>query len=219
MSTNRRDGEQALLEKYRIALTNAKEQPIISKSLAAHGYGDAMISEGVSLYNLTMKFYNFNKREDEETDHAFEKFDNLRDALAETYSEHRKKAKITFDIEPLILKELDLRDAMPETYLEWMVTVKKFYSKFSESTQLQARIATLGVTSDVLKKLHADVIEVEYLRAQYVREDGESQNATQKKNIVFLQFDEWMSKFYKIARIALKDQPQLLEALGILVRN
>jgi len=56
-------------------------------------------------------------------------------------------------------------------------------------------------------------------RAEYLREIGESQDATKAKNAAFSTIDDWMSEFYAIAEIGLEDNPQLLEALGKTVRS
>ena len=46
-----------------------------------------------------------------------------------------------------------------------------------------------------------------------------AQEATKKKDAAFAKMDNWMSEFYAFARIALEDQPQLLEALGKVVKS
>jgi len=52
-----------------------------------------------------------------------------------------------------------------------------------------------------------------------LREVGESQDATKIKDAAFVKMDDWMSEFYAVAKIALEDNPQLLESLGKLVRS
>ncbi|NLT49572.1 MAG: hypothetical protein GXX85_01480, partial [Ignavibacteria bacterium] len=48
---------------------------------------------------------------------------------------------------------------------------------------------------------------------------GESEDATKEKDAAFAKMDKWMSDFYAVARIALEDKPQLLEALGKIVKS
>ncbi len=59
----------------------------------------------------------------------------------------------------------------------------------------------------------------EVTHEEYLREVGESQDATKQKDAAFAEIDDWMRDFYAVARIALEDHPQLLETLGILVRS
>ena len=61
--------------------------------------------------------------------------------------------------------------------------------------------------------------ELETARAVYLRELGESQEATRTKDAAFAKIDDWMGEFYAVAKIALEEKPQLLEALGKSVKS
>jgi len=74
---------------------------------------------------------------------------------------------------------------------------------------------TPAIVADCLSK-HQSLLA---LRAIYDKESGESQESTQSKNTDLLNLKEWMEDFDIIAKIALYDNPQLLEVLGILVRS
>jgi len=52
-----------------------------------------------------------------------------------------------------------------------------------------------------------------------LRELGESQDATQTKDKALAAISIWMRDFYDVAKIALDDSPQLLEVLGLSVKN
>lgn len=63
------------------------------------------------------------------------------------------------------------------------------------------------------------ISNLEAARADYLRGKGESQDSTKIKDAAFVKIDDWMSEFYAVAKIALEDNPQLLESLGKLVRS
>lgn len=65
-------------------------------------------------------------------------------------------------------------------------------------------------------KVIADVV---LARREYLREKGESKEATKVKDAAFDKMDDWMRDFYAVSKIALEDHPQLLESLGKLVRS
>lgn len=80
-------------------------------------------------------------------------------------------------------------------------------------------LSKYNVTPESLLEGQKLVAELEASRASYLKEKGESQNTTDLKDEAFRKLNSWMSDFKSIARIALEDQPQLLEALGIFVRS
>ncbi len=45
----------------------------------------------------------------------------------------------------------------------------------------------------------------------------DAQSSTQKRNEVLKALNRWVGDFKKVARVALQDDPQLLESLGIMV--
>ena len=211
--------ESAILERYRVALENVEAQSEIATIMAELGYDSAMIEEGKQLFTKTREAYDLNVKEDDETSQAYSDFAEKRELLDETYTLHRKKAKVVFRKNLEIMKRLELDDAIPRTYVKWMETVKKFYAEILADTTLQEKIARLKVTVEDLNAANTLVNELEAARSEYLREKGESQDATTEKDTVFSELDDWMSEFYAVARIALEDNIQLLEALGVIVRN
>jgi hypothetical protein len=60
---------------------------------------------------------------------------------------------------------------------------------------------------------------VETANLVQTKEKGESQNATKVRDTVVDSLSAWLSDFIAISRIALEEEPQLLESLGILQRS
>ena len=219
MSQRQSRAESAILERYRVALENVTAQSEIATIMAEFGYDAALIEEGKQLFTQTREAFDNNQREDDETSQTYSLFIQNRTALAGTYSLHRKKAKVVFRKDLEIMKRLNLDTAIPEAYLKWLETVKKFYTEMLADTALQEKIARLKVTADDLNAANALVSVLETARSEYLKEKGESQDATKTKDEAFSRLDDWMSEFYAVARIALEDNIQLLEALGVIVRN
>ena len=77
----------------------------------------------------------------------------------------------------------------------------------------------LKITEQEITKQLQLLKEVEQAHADYQKEKGESQQATKDKNDAFEALDKWLAKFFKVAKIALEDKPQLLEILGKTIRS
>ncbi|GET23036.1 MULTISPECIES: hypothetical protein [Prolixibacter] len=211
--------EAELLERNRVALENAEQQPEIASAMSELGYDATKIAEGKTLLAENQQAYNFNKTEDDETSEAYNSFTANYDAIDEIYRKHRKKAKVIYRKDPLMLAKLNIDGSIPRSYAKWLETVQKFYTEAIADTAIQEKLASLKISLEELNSTQAQIGELKTARANYRREVGESQEATKKKDAAFAKIDDWMSEFYAVARIALEDQPQLLEALGKVVKS
>jgi len=218
MSKNLRTSEAQTLEQYRVAFENTASQPQISTTMAEYGYDSATMAIGKALYDETRLSFDSNKKETDEEAAAYALFASKEDQLAKIYSEHRKKAKVVFRNDPVTADKLEISGSLPQAYIKWLEVVKKFYTLALAKKDIQTQLSRLKVTVDELTAANALIPDVEAARAAYLKEKGESQDATTVKDTAFAKLDDWMSEFYAVAKIALGDNPQLLEALGKVVK-
>jgi len=218
MATRPKNSEADTLELYRVALENAETQSEIATVMAELGYDSAKITEGKTLLTETRSAYDFNKTEDDETSAASASFSGKKAELEKVFKMQRKKAKVIFRNDSLTADKLAISGEMPRTYIKWLEAAKKFYSVATTDTAIQTKLARLAITADSLTAANTLITELEAARAEYLKEVGESQDATKAKDAAFAKMDDWMSEFYAVARIGLEDNPQLLEALGKIVK-
>ena len=218
MATRPKNSEADTLELYRVALENAETQSEIATVMAELGYDSAKITEGKTLLTETRSAYDFNKTEDDETSAASAAFSDKKAELEKVFKMQRKKAKVIFRNDSLTADKLAISGEMPRTYIKWLEAAKKFYSVASADTDIQSKLARLKISADDLAAANTAISGLEAARAEYLKEKGESQDATKAKDSAFAKMDDWMSEFYAVARIGLEDNPQLLEALGKIVR-
>lgn len=219
MATKKTSSEAETLEQYRIALENTESQTEIATIMAEFGYDETLLTEGKTLLTKTREAFDFNKKEDDETTESYSNFTTLKENLAKTYSLHRKKAKVIFRKEPTTLSKLALTGSLPSAYITWLETVKKFYTVASEDTAIQTKLVRLKITPEDISGTITLINNLEEARATYLREKGESQDATKAKDKAFAEIDDWISEFYAVAKIALEDNLQLLESIGKFVRS
>lgn len=210
--------EIQFLETCQLALTNAENQPDVAKYMSEMGYDAAKLAEGRALYVETKGVYEANKKEHQDESVAYSDFDQKVKKLLQDYTLLRKKAKVVFRKEPLVLSRLKLDGTMPVAYVNKIDVIRTFATVMLADSALQAEMNRLKVKSDDIETLNAQLALVDQARAKYHQEKGESQNMTSIKDKAFAKLDDWMNEFYAVARIALEDQPQLLEALGKVIR-
>lgn len=219
MATKRTFSEAETLEQYRVALENVTTQTEIATIMAEFGYDETTLTEGKNLLTKTREAFDFNKKEDDETSEAYNNFATQKENLAKTYSLHRKKAKVIFRKDPITLSKLALTGSLPTAYIKWLEVVKKFYTVVTNDTDLQTKLLRLKITTEEINNTTQQITNLELARATYLQEKGESQDATKAKDKAFSEIDDWMSEFYAVAKIALEDNPQLLESIGKFVRS
>ena len=219
MPLKKNQTEAEALEQYRVSFENVEKQPEIATIMAEFGYDETLLTEGKTLLTKTRQAFDFNKKEDDETSEAYKNFTELKENLAKTYTLHRKKGKVIFRKEPTTLNKLALTGSLPTAYIKWLETVKKFYTVAAADSDIQSKLVRLKITTEEINGTIQLITNLELARAEYLREKGESQDSTKSKDKAFGEIDDWMSEFYAVAKIALEDNPQLLESLGIFVRS
>ncbi|WP_335966382.1 hypothetical protein [Galbibacter sp. PAP.153] len=66
---------------------------------------------------------------------------------------------------------------------------------------------------------YSKAMEADRYRKLRIELDGNKQDATKERNKSLMDLNTWMGHFYTIARIELKEHPQLLESLDKVVKS
>ena len=219
MSTKKSYSDLAKLDWYLLALNNAKTDPKMSDSLHQIGVSAEVIEEGSALHNIANKAYSGSYAARKKRSEAYEIFSKKSEALDEHFMIDKKKTKIAFISDELAQKKLELNRTFHKNRLKQFDITKTFYTVLSENPDLLEPLAKLGLQAeDVTARLEI-VAEIGIAKANYMLEKGISQNATNVKNKAISKLSKWMTQFFSISRNAFKQEPQLLEALGLVIKN
>ena len=136
-------------------------------------------------------------------------------ALKALYMEHLTVARFVFRKDAYMQDLLELRGKRKTDWAGWLAQANSFYTG-AEASAL-AVMKKNGVTAEEIAqgKAMADALRAAYQARK--SNAGNAQSATQRRDEVLKTLDRWVSDYKKIARVALQDDPQLLEALGIAV--
>ena len=118
----------------------------------------------------------------------------------------------------VLLDQLAISGIIPKAFVTWLEAIRKFYTTIKNTPEIQEKLQRLRLRPNDVDTALGKITQLEAARSKYLIEKGESQEATQTKDAAIAQIDDWMSEFYAVARIALEDKPQLLEALGKVVK-
>ncbi|CEN32635.1 hypothetical protein [Capnocytophaga cynodegmi] len=210
---------EQMLQNFGAMFENLSKEGDLKTELAEYGYDDAKIAEGKALYDEARKTFDANIKETREETSASLAFQEKYQNVQKKYSTHRKKARIVFEDNEEALRQLKLKGSAARAIAEAMEEMRAFYLLLDTTPNLLTPLKQLKINEEDVKNQLQELPEVEKAYATYLQEKGESQQATRDKNKAFETLDKWVSKFHKVAKIALEDRPQLLEALGKFVRS
>jgi len=219
MSNNLRLTEESFLQSMDIAIENAKAQAQIAAALSKYKFGTDELDKGRVLLESAKQSFHNNSKETVESKNAYRLFSEKRELLHSEFVSYRNIAKVIFRKDPNIVDLLSLTGAIPEAYATWLEYVKRFYKNSLTNETVTAGFVDFGITTEALTQASENLTAVEDLRRDYMRERGESQDATKLKDESFQKAEEWLSDFFFVARIALADNLQLLESLGKVVKS
>ncbi len=208
-----------VLSQSELAIKATRNQAVISSLMAELGYNDAALAKGEALCEVAKAALDANKKEADESSIAYASYAELKSKVDKDYRLMRKKAKVAFRKKPLVLAQLALEGEMPRAFVGWQGGIRTFCITAINDEGILNELAVLKTTKEDLETTLSDLDELQNRRSTYLIEKGESQQATQVKDEAFRALDDWMRDFYAVAKIAMEDQPQLLESIGIVVKS
>lgn len=211
--------EQKMIQNYGMLFENLNTQQDLKNELAEYGYSDTEIAVGKTLYDTANEKYSANIKETQEETTAHQVFEQKMNEIAEIFATDRKKARIVFKDQTDVLLNLRLKGRIAQSISSLLDDMRVFYTTLQQNIELANPLNRLKVTYDHINSQVQKITEVEKSYSNYNREKAESQQATKDKNKAFRDLEKWVREFYAIAKIALEDRPQLLEAVGKFVRS
>ncbi len=205
------------LENSELMLKNARKDPLINPLLLKYKVGPERYDQGLFLCTETYTLEKLQVKLHGEQFRAKAKFDKL---LAEThpqYMDHVKFMRMGFRDDPRKLKELAAAGGRIKRISGWLMQAKTFYTNTINDEESLTKMADYGITKENLEAVEAKVSEVAAAYQEHKEKKGAAQDAIDRRDKSLDKLEKFMSEFISICRIALKDHPQLLEKLGIVV--
>ncbi len=207
------------LHQAQVAIDNALNNPAVLSALSDYGYTPARIQQGKKLYNQAAAAQLAQTVEAGEQLSASAAVNDTWTTARKSYIRFIKIARIAFKQDAGVVTQLALSGHRKRTLSGWMAQATQFYKNALASKAILTGFKEFGITQ---QKLQAGLAELNALEAANLlqeKEKGNAQNATKKRDAALDELQAWLSDFLAIAKIALEENPQLLEGLGILVRS
>ncbi|WP_289054034.1 hypothetical protein [Carboxylicivirga marina] len=205
-----------LISKADVALSNGKDQPALAALLLEYGYTPEKLATGESLWNQASSLNMAQQKENGEQLAATEALNKSIDAANSVYMPHLKVARIAFRNNINYWAKLALKGRRQNTQSGWLGQTKVFYTNLLDDNLAIYKMAEFGQTREKLEAGLQLVLGVEENLATRKKEMGEAQDATKACDKAIDELQDWYSDYIGIARLALADQPQYLEMMGII---
>ena len=202
------------LQQIRLAIQNG-QSPDIAAALAVYGYDAAKTGAGVPLLATVEELQAVQKKEYSEQYAATTALGEAWKAADKIYATHRKLAKLALRNDPDGQKALMLHEPKAQTLDPWLGQAGVFYKNLLESDDMLAAMAVYNITDLMLIATRDAVVQVAAFNGDQEREKSEARKATRARDAALDALDDWYNEFRALARIALEDDPQRLEALGL----
>ncbi len=197
------------------AIYNAMEIPSVQEKVSKFGLtlkrlqeGNAIVNKAIMLHNTKHDIYG------EKQEVASQLYTQENDT-SKRFRKHVETVKLVFREDEATLAKFRI-SSISKKKDEWQLQANYFYSK---AILYVDKLAKYQLPQEELAQNQASVEALIAIRNRRLQMKGEAEEATQKRNEAMKELNEWMKEFRAIARIALKDSPQLLEALGIVVKS
>ena len=205
------------LARARTAIDNAQSNTAIAAKLAAYGYSAAVIAVGQTLLDAATSKQTAQEDEYAQQLTATDSLEATWQQAQSTYSPLVQLARLALKGDRGSLDAMQLGGERKRTVSGWASQARAFYTHALHKPDIMARLARFNITEAQLSAGLAEVSELEDAQARQSDERGEAQSATQARDAALDALDEWMGEFIEVARVALRSDPQLLEALGVRV--
>jgi hypothetical protein len=201
------------LESFRLMLEKAETTPVISQAIEKHGYTAEKLKEGRELLKVTREIYENDIKEKDKFAIISAGLLRKMKEIDQMYRIHRKKAKMIARDDPEMSTGLSINGPYPRLRIVWLVSVRKFYSEAAINSKYQEKLLRLNMTRGDFETGLAHVKELDDLLAKRTLHKGLSEQSTVDKKKALNELYIWKKDFYTIAKIALRDNPELLESL------
>ena len=189
-------------------------QPRIKEALATYGYDEARLKEAQALLNRFEMLQQTKKEEYRSKGKVGRSLRNDNREMHQRFVDHRSLAKYIFRNDTDGYQRLELHQPIASQQADKMVQMRQFYAEALSSHALFTRH---GLSKAELAQAQTMVEALVDVRRARLQKSGEAQHATQQRNQVRRELRAWVVDFRIIARVALRNEPQLLEALGMTV--
>ncbi len=203
------------IKEARLLISNSRQHQGIQQALADFGYPIENLEKGQARLENFLLLQQTKRQNYGAKLNATETVVAELQQIKDTYDEHLTLARLAFKQNRGLQETLGLTDAYPKRRSALVEQIANFYGQLLPN---HSAVKRYGLTRAEVEQAQASVAAFIQSQQQQTQRKGEAQAATQARNQALKNLQQWVRGYRAIVRVALADDPQLLEVLGLLVR-
>lgn len=204
--------QKQFIQQMFVALHNALSNPALLSMLSKFNYNEKRLNEGMSGLQKLKSLGQLRDEASEQSRMATARLNQTKSTLLALFNVHLETARLAYKREAEYEDHLKICGRRKNATTEWLSQAERFYA-----TVPQPMMEKYHVPQEELTQTHQMVQQVMELIAMQSSAKAKVQDLTQQRNQQLEAMKHWMQQFLKIAQIALSENPQQMEAMGIVV--
>lgn len=207
--------QSTFLHQSTIALTNAQRSADILQALVKHGASEYTIKQLEEQLAVVQDLDNQYDDTTAEAKGATKTLHAVREEGSKLYGQHVLVARVAFRNEPVWLEKMELIGPRQKSLPAWIRQASSFYR---HAPAVKNKLTLFQIPAKEITEMNKLLARMVELRILQVDLKGRAQVISQQKKRAQATLRQSMARFYRIARIALDEEPQYLEVLGLSVK-
>ncbi len=204
---------KALIEAAGLVILHLSQNKDLQKIMSAVGFTPQSVRVGKKLLDEVNQTGSVRKQGADEARRLSHQINKEGKATLQTFRDHVAIARAAFRQEPLALQELKIATLASNKW-DGVQQAREFYE---QAPQHMTQLQKFGATPEAFQQNEAAVQALLALKAQRLDRKGKTESTTQRRNQKIKELREWYGDFRRLARVAFKNDLQLLETFGIVV--
>ncbi len=201
-----------------LGLQNARNVTQIRVAIGRYGYNEKRLQKGDSLYQEVedlRTIYDFKAFDAKEKQQAWKQKDKEAYAL---YMEHLKLTRCALANSPSLWNKMAMNGRRAYSFDGWTHQAKTLYKFILANPSILDKLSRYKITRENIEKGLQLIKDATSLHHAHIRLKALAKTARVQWDKALQRLKQWYSVFRSVLRIALKDTPWLLKALGIPVK-
>lgn len=198
-----------------VVIMNSLNDAEIGALVAEFGYPPEVLHAGRALYESALAAVNAARAAAGAQESASAALFEVQKEARGAYQDLAKTARAVFRGDRSTLTALGLTGNMPLSTAGFLAAARTLF----ENAGRQEGLAAYGYGAEKLVRESAKIDAFEAADLKQEAAKGSAQQATREQDAALAALDAWRAQYVKIARVALRGKPQLLEKLGVIARS